>query len=181
MAEVRVLAFAGSIRKESFNRKLLKASIELKPEGMEIEVFDISSIPAYNMDLEPDFPESVVAFKERIKAADGLLIATPEHNYSYPGILKNAIDWASRPPAEAVFDNKPVAVQSASTGWSGGLRAQINLQQVLAYFPMRQMYFPQVCVGNAKDKFDEDGNLTDERSRGNIEKQLAKFLEFISG
>jgi len=178
---LHILAFAGSLRKDSFNRKLLVASQELKPEGMEIEIFDLDGIPPYNMDLEPDFPEAVVQFKEKIKAADGLLIATPEHNFSFSGVLKNAIDWASRPPADGVFDNKPVAIQSASTGWAGGLRAQMHLRQVFGFFPMRQLYFPEVVVGLAKQKFDENGKLIDELAIGNITKQMAAFKAFIEG
>lgn len=179
MAKVHVLAIAGSLRKESFNRKLLVASQRLAPPEMEIEIFDLAAIPPYNMDLEPDFPSAVTALKERIKAADGLLIATPEHNFGIPGVLKNAIDWASRPPDEAVFDGKPVIVQSASTGWAGGLRAQMHLRPVLAYFPMRQMFFPEVVVGSCRSKFDDAGTLTDELATGNIKKQLAAFVEFV--
>src|SRR5262245_5744036 len=162
MREVRVLAFAGSIRKESLNRKLLVNSQQLAPKGLEIEIFDISLIPVYNMDLEANFPAPVVEFKAKIKAADGILIATPEHNFGYPGILKNAIDRASRPRTEGIFDNQPVIVQSASPSWTGGLRAQLQLQQILAYFSMRHMCFPQVCVGGAHQKFDGNGKLTDE-------------------
>lgn len=176
---LHILAFAGSLRKESFNRKLLVNSQSLAPEGMEIEIFDLNEIPPYNMDLEPNFPPAVVSLKEKIKAADGVLIATPEHNFSFSGVLKNAIDWASRPLTEAVLDEKPVALQSASTGWQGGVRAQAHLRQVLNYFPMRQMYFPEVFVGQARSKFDENGKLTDELSIANLTKQLAAFKEFI--
>lgn len=179
MDSVRVLAFAGSIRKDSYNRKLILASKELAPEGMEIESFELDDIPVYNMELEPNFPPSVVEFKKRIKAADGVLIACPEHNFGYPGILKNAIDWVSRPRADAVFDNQPVIVQSASPAWTGGLRAQYQLRQVLAYFPMRQMYFPEVCVGSCHQKFDESGKLTDQMARDQITKQLTMFKDFI--
>ncbi len=176
---LHILAFAGSLRQDSFNRRLLVASQILKPEGMEIEIFDLDEIPPYNMDLEPDFPPAVVAFKAKCKAADGLLIATPEHNFSFSGVLKNALDWASRPLSDAVFDNKPVILQSASPGWQGGLRAQMQLRQVLGYFPMRQMYFPEVFVGSCRDKFDVEGNLTDALAIGNITKQLAAFKGFI--
>ena len=179
MDTVRVLAFAGSIRKDSYNRRLILASRELAPEGLEIESFELDDIPIYNMDLEPDFPPSVVEFKAKIKAADGVLITCPEHNFGYAGILKNAIDWASRPPSDGVFENKPVIVQSASPAWAGGIRGQYQLRQVLAYFSMRQMYFPEVCVGSCKQKFDESGKLTDEMAREQIRKQLALFKEYV--
>jgi chromate reductase, NAD(P)H dehydrogenase (quinone) len=179
MASTRVLAFAGSIRKESFNRKLLVNSQALAPEGMDIEIFDIDEIPVYNMDLEPDFPAAVVALKAKIKAADGVLIAVPEHNFSFSGVLKNVLDWISRPASDGILEGKPVIVQSASPSWAGGLRAQIQLRQVLAYFPVRQMYFPEVCVGQCRQKFDESGKLTDALALENITKQLASFKEFI--
>lgn len=178
MATVRILAFAGSIRKESYNRKLILASRELAPEGMQIDSFDLDDIPIYNMDLEPGFPPPVVEFKERIKASDGLLITCPEHNFSFSGVLKNAIDWASRPPTEGVFESKPAIVQSASPAWTGGIRAQYQLRQVLAYFSIRQMYFPEVCVGSCRQKFDESGKLTDAMAREQISKQLALFKDF---
>lgn len=179
MQPVRVLAFAGSLRERSYNRALLVNAQRLAPEGMEIALHDLRDIPLYNMDAEADFPASVVAFKDAIRAADGLLIATPEHNFSFPGVLKNALDWASRPPSDGVFTEKPVILQSASTGWAGGLRAQLALKQVLAFFPMRPMHFPEVVVGACHTKFDEDLILTDELALGNIRKQLAAFRAFI--
>lgn len=179
MGDIHVLAFAGSLRKGSYNRLLLTASQRLAPPEMKIEIFDLKEIPPYNMDLEPDFPPAVVELKAKIRAANGLLIATPEHNFGIPGVLKNAIDWASRMPNEGTLDNKPVIVQSASPGWVGGLRAQMHLRPVLEYFPMRQMFFPEVVVGGCRTKFNEDGELTDELAIGNITKQLAAFAKFI--
>ncbi len=179
MSNFHVLAFAGSLRAKSYNRALLEASKRLAPEGMTIEIFDLGDIPIYNMDLEPDFPASVVAFKEAIKAADGLLIATPEHNFSFSGVLKNALDWASRPPSEGVLEGKPVALQSASPGWAGGVRSQLHLRQVLNFFSARQLYFPEVHVGAAHTKFDADLILTDEMATTAITKQLAAFQDLI--
>ncbi|HRK23202.1 MAG TPA: NAD(P)H-dependent oxidoreductase [Fimbriimonadaceae bacterium] len=181
MANIHVLAIAGSLRQASYNRLLIKASQRLAPSGMTIESFDLNEIPPYNMDLEPNFPPAVIELKAKIKAADGLLIATPEHNFGVPGVLKNAIDWASRMPDEGVLDNKPVIVQSASPGWVGGLRAQMHLRPVLEYFPMRQMFFPEVVVGGCRSKFNDAGELTDELAIGNITKQLAAFATFIQG
>jgi chromate reductase len=180
MSHVNVLAFAGSLRKESYNRKLLLASQELAPEGMRIEIHDLADIPLYNMDLEAAFPAAVTEFKESIRAADGLLIACPEHNFSFSGVLKNALDWASRPPTDDLFKDKPVVLQSASTSWAGGIRAQYHLRQVLGYFPMRELRFPEVLVGSCKSKFDDQGRLTDEMARGQVEKQLAAFMDMLS-
>lgn len=176
-----ILAFAGSLRKDSYNRKLLAASQELAPESLRIEIYDLHEIPVYNMDLEQNFPSSVTDFRERIRAADALIMAVPEHNFSFSGVLKNAIDWASRPPTDDVFGGKPVVLQSASTSWSGGLRAQLHLRQVLGYFPMREIRFPEVLVGSCRDKFDGDGHLVDEMARGQITKQMAALRAFLDG
>jgi chromate reductase len=174
-----VFAIAGSLRERSYNRALLRASAELAPDGLRLDVFDLAPIPPYNMDLEPSFPEAVVRLKDGIRAADGLLIAVPEHNFSFSGVLKNAIDWASRPPNDSPLDGKPVILQSASTSWTGGVRAQLQLRQVLGYFPMLEMRFPEVFVSSARDKFDDSLNLTDESARERIAKQLAAFKDFI--
>ncbi|HVL39282.1 MAG TPA: NADPH-dependent FMN reductase [Fimbriimonadaceae bacterium] len=180
MAEVNVLGFAGSLRKESFNRKLLRASAQLAPEGMTIEAFDISDIPLYNTDVEQAaFPDSVRRFKEAIRAADGVLIVTPEHNYSFAGVTKNAIDWASRPYGDSAFKGKPVIIQSASPGYMGGARAQYHLRQVFGYLEMKQMFFPEVFLSAAQKAFDAEGNLTSEMARENIVKQLEAFKKFI--
>lgn len=179
MSEVKVAAIVGSLREKSLNRALLEATMKLAPSGMVIEHVEIRDIPVYNMDLEADFPEAVTQFKNRVKAADGLLIVTPEHNYSFPGVLKNALDWGSRPHGDGAFDNKPYILQSASPGWAGGIRAQMHLRQVMGYFEARPMYFPEVFVGMAHKKFDENMNLTDELSIGNITKQLAAFKDFL--
>jgi chromate reductase len=179
MKEMRIAAFAGSLRRHSFNKGLLRASQELCPKGMAIVILELQNIPVYNMDLESDLPSAVRHFKDEISSADGILIATPEHNHSFPGVLKNAIDWASRPYSDRTLTHKPVILQSASTGYMGGIRAQIQLRPVLAYFEMHQMQFPEVIVAFAKEKFDESGNLVDPESRERITKQLEKFKLFI--
>ena len=123
---IRVLGFAGSLRKASFNAGLLRAAQEMLPDGMALEVFDLLPIPLYNADVEAHgFPEAVTRFRERIAAADALLIATPEYNYSIPGVLKNAIDWASRPPGNTPLDGKTVALMGASPGMMGTSRCNI--------------------------------------------------------
>ncbi len=175
-----MLAFAGSLRKGSLHKGLIETSKSLAPEGMEILAFDLAPIPLYNMDLESDWPKPVLDFKAAIASADGVLIACPEHNYSFSGVLKNAIDWASRPITETPFRNKPVILQSTSTGMMGGSRAQYHLRQVLGYLECRQMQFPEVFIPNAKDKFDEKVRLIDERGTAQIRKQLEAFKQFLA-
>jgi chromate reductase len=132
----RILGFAGSLRKGSYNRSLLRAALELLPANVELEIFDLEGIPPYNQDLDPQPPEKVRAFKAKIRAADALLIVTPEYNYSIPGVLKNAIDWASRPHGDNSFDDKPVAFMGASMGMIGTARAQYHLRQSSVFLNM---------------------------------------------
>lgn len=176
-----VIAFAGSLRQGSYNRSLIEISIELAPPGMSIDHVLLDGIPPYNMDIEANEPQSVANLKGRIRVADGVLIAVPEHNYSYSGVLKNALDWVSRPPADNPLTGKPVILQSAAAGFAGGVRGQLHLRQILGYFEMRQMYFPEVFVGAAHTKFSEKGHLQDERAVEQIRKQLAAFQAFIQG
>lgn len=179
MDVVNILALCGSLRKDSYNRALFKASKKLAPEGMELELAEIGHLPLYNTDLESDFPAAANELKERVRAADGILIITPEYNFSFSGVLKNAIDWASRPYGDGAWDGKPVIVQSASIGWTGGIRAQYHLFQVLGYFQMKHLRFPEVMVGFAKDKFDANLELIDKLATENVVKQLAAFRDMI--
>src|SRR3954469_14827795 len=127
---IRVLGFAGSLRRGSYNRAALRAAVEMMPEGGSLETFDLQGIPLYHGDVEAEgFPASVLAFKDAIRQADALLIVTPEYNYSMPGVLKNAIDWASRPAANSVFTGKPTAIMGVG-GRFGTVRAQAHLRQV---------------------------------------------------
>ena len=128
---VRILGFAGSLRKGSYNKALLRAAGELAPKGAELRVFDLEGIPPFNEDLESNPPAKVKDFKAEIKAADALLIATPEYNFSMPGVLKNAIDWGTRPYGDNAWAGKPAAIMGASTGQFGTVRAQLHLRQVL--------------------------------------------------
>src|SRR5208283_1476601 len=144
--EMRVLGFAGSLRKGSYNKGLLRAALEMVPEGMDLETFDLEGIPPFNEDLEKDPPPRVKEFKAAIRRADAILIATPEYNYSMPGVLKNAIDWASRPHGDNSFENKPVAIMSASTGILGGARAQYHLRQSLVFLNMFPVNKPEIFV-----------------------------------
>ena len=173
-------AFAGSLRAGSYNRALLRAAVGAAPDGMTIEIVDISGIPLYDADLEAaGLPEPVAAFKRAIAAGDGLLIATPEYNHGVPGVTKNAIDWASRPPRESPLDGKPVAVMGASPGMTGTARGQSPLRQAFGFTNSYCMPQPQILVARAHEKFDADGRLTDEATRGHLAKFLAAFAGWI--
>jgi chromate reductase len=173
--QLLILGFAGSLRKGSYNKALLRATAELLPKEARLEIFDLEGIPPFNQELEKQVPEKVKEFKARIKSADAILIATPEHNYSVPGVLKNAIDWASRPYGDNSFEGKPVAIMSASTGMLGGARAQYHLRQIFVFLDMYPVNKPEVFVNFAREKIDEQGKLTDESTR-KIIKQLLDAL-----
>ena len=172
---VTILGFAGSLRKNSYNKALLRAAAELVPEDAELEIFDLEGIPLFNQDLETQIPEKVKEFKVKIKAADAILIVTPEYNSSFPGVLKNAIDWASRPYGDNSFEGKPVAVMSASVGMLGGVRAQYHLRQTFVFLNMYPVNKPEVIVTFAPQKIDENGRLTDETTK-NLIKELLENL-----
>jgi chromate reductase len=177
---VKVAGFAGSLRQGSFNRALLRAAVELAPERMAIDIVDIAAIPLYNADVEAQGdPEPVAAFKRAIGAADGLLIATPEYNLGVPGVTKNVIDWASRPPRESVLDGKPVAVMGATPGMGGTARGQSQLRQAFVFTNSYAMPQPEVLVRRASDLFDADGRLTDESTREHLVKFLNAFADWI--
>jgi len=179
MPKIHVLGISGSLRRGSYNTALLRAALELLPEGMTLETFDLSSIPLYNDDVRAlGYPEPVRKFRDRIAAADALLIATPEYNYSIPGVLKNAIDWASRPP-NPPLDGKPVAIMGASTGNFGTVRAQMHLRQVCVYCNMLPLNRPEVLVMRARDKFDANGRLVDETARGFIRDMLLALADWV--
>lgn len=169
---ITVLGFAGCLRKNSYNKAILRAALELLPEDAKLEIFDLEGIPPYNMDLEDRMPARVIEFKEKIKAADAILIATPEHNYSVPGVLKNAIDWASRPSGDNSFGGKPVAIMSASTGLLGGARAQYHLRQMFVFLDMYPINKPEAFVTFASEKIDDKGRITDEKTREQIKELL---------
>ncbi len=180
MKIVKILGFAGSLRKGSFNRALINAALELAPEGAELKIFDLDGIPLYNQDNEGRPPERVVAFKEAIRNADALLIATPEYNYSIPGVLKNAIDWASRPDDDNVFRGKPVAIMSASGGMIGGARAQYHLRQAFVFLDMHPVNKPEVIVPMAQEKIDKDGKVTDAHTREKIKELLEALVAWTA-
>ena len=175
---IRILGIAGSLRKESFNRSALRAATELVPDGAEIEIFEIDGIPGFNQDEEQSPPAKVTEFKQKIREADAILFVTPEYNYSVPGVLKNAIDWASRPYGDSAWNGKPAAIMGASIGGIATARAQYHLRQMFVFlnvFPINQ---PEVMIGNCTDKFDSEGNLTDETSRKLIQQLLGNLVEW---
>ena len=174
--KLKILGFAGSLRVGSYNKALLHAAIDLLPENVTLEIFEIDGIPLFNQDIEKDMPIKVKEFKSKIRDADAILIATPEYNYSVPGVLKNAIDWASRPYGDNAFDKKPVAIISASVGMLGGARAQYHLRQTFVFLNMYPVNGPEVILPFAQDKFDSNGKLTDE----NTKKFLRQLLENLA-
>jgi chromate reductase len=169
--ELRILGIAGSLRRDSYNRRLLAAAVGLAPEPLRIEVFDLIDIPIYNGDLDAEGgrPEPVERLKRKISAAHGLLIATPEYNHSVPGVLQNAIDWASRPGGKSAFVGKPVAIMGASPGAIGTARAQQQLKLVLMSTLALVMPHPGMVVGQVAEKISAEGGLVHEPTR--------KFLE----
>lgn len=163
--DLRILGICGSLRKGSLNGAALRAAQELAPSGMTVESYDLSPIPLYNGDVEAlGLPAAVVDFRARIATADALLFVTPEYNFSIPGVLKNAIDWASRPP-QPPFQGKPAAILGASPGMLGTGRSQYHLRQVLGGVNCRLMNRPEVFIGSAVGKFDTDLTLTDTPTR----------------
>jgi len=176
--QITLLGFAGSLRKGSYNKALLRAAVELAPSDVRIEVFDLEGIPVFNQDLEEHPPKRVREFKAKIRAADALLIATPEYNYSVPGVLKNAVDWASRPYGDNAFEDKPVALMSASDGMLGGARAQYHLRQTLVALNMHAVNRPEVMVASVDEKIDENGNIKDEKTRAKIKKLIQSLADW---
>ena len=178
-SNLNVLGISGSLRAKSFNSGALRAAQELVPDGMSIDIADISGIPLYSGDVEAaGMPEAVTQLRDRIAAADGLLIVTPEYNYSIPGVLKNTIDWASRPP-EQPFDGKPMAIMGASPGGGGAMRCQYQLRQAFVFLNGLIMNRPEVMISGAGGLFDDETNLTDEATRERIGTCLAAFADWI--
>jgi len=164
--QINVVGFAGSLRRHSFNRGLVRAAAESATSGIRVEVFDLTDIPLYNQDVEDaGEPASVVALKRAIARADALLVATPEYNHGVPGVLKNALDWASRPRATSPLRDKPVAVTGASPGNGSTARAQAQLREAFVFTGACVMPQPELLIGAAASHFDERGNLTDAELR----------------
>jgi chromate reductase len=173
---VNILGFAGSLRKDSYNRSLLRAALELVPKDAKLETFDLDGIPPFNQDLENQPSEKVKEFKAKIRAADAILIVTPEYNYSIPGVLKNAIDCASRPYGDNAFEHKPVAIMGASIGMGGSARAQYHLRQCFVFLTCFALNQPEVMVPFAQEKIDKEGKLTDQKTREKIKELLESLV-----
>jgi chromate reductase len=175
--QLKFLGLVGSLRRGSYNKALMQTAMRLLPEGVTMEIFEIDEFPPFNQDELDSAPPGVVKqFKIAIRAADAILIASPEYNYSIPGVLKNAIDWASRPPNENAFDGKTVAIMSASIGKLGGARMQYHLRQSFIFLNMYPINRPEFMLANAQDYFDDKGNLVDEETR----QRLRRLLEALA-
>lgn len=177
-----VVGISGALRKASFNASLLRAAVELTPPGFTIDVAPIRDIPLYDGDVEAQgIPDAVRELKDRVAAADGLLLVTPEYNNSIPGVMKNAVDWMSRPAKDIprVFGGKPVALMGATPGRGGTTLAHAAWLPVLRTLGTQPWFGPRVYVSNAGKVFDADGRLTDEDTRGIVAKFLSGFAEFV--
>jgi chromate reductase, NAD(P)H dehydrogenase (quinone) len=176
MNPLTILGIAGSLRKGSYNRGALLAAQQLAPDGARIDIFDLDGIPLFNQDEERTPPAKVVELKAKVRTADAILLVTPEYNYSVPGVLKNAIDWASRPYGDSAWHGKPVAIMGASAGVFGSARAQYHLRQMFVFLNMYPVNQPEVMIAQAQQRFDATGNLTDETSRKLIRQLLENLV-----
>jgi len=177
---ITVLGFAGSLRQGSLNKALLRAARDAAPAGMDIRIFDLIDVPLYNADVESrGDPAAVAALKDAIQAADAVLMVTPEYNHGVPGVMKNAVDWTSRPPASAVLARKPVGIIGASPGATGTARGQSQLRQAFEFTNSFAMPQPELLVFRAHEKFDADGRLIDETTSRFLTQYLAAFQLWI--
>ena len=178
---LEIAGIAGSLRRASLNRRLLQAAVDMAPPRLRITVHDLIDIPMYNADVEAEGdPPPVARLKEAVRKADGLLIASPEYNYGVPGVLKNTIDWLSRPPSASALARKPVAIMGASPGITGTARGQQQLRLLMLATQMPLLTRPEVLVGKAPEKFDAEGRLTDQPTRELLTKLLDAFGDHIS-
>ena len=175
---LRILGIAGSLRRQSYNRAALRAATQLAPEGSTVEIFELDGIPGFSEDDEQQPPEKVVELKRRIRESDAVLFVTPEYNYSIPGVLKNAIDWASRPYGDSAWSGKPAAIMGASVGAIGTARAQYHLRQVMVFLNMFPVNQPEVMIAQAHKRFDAEGNLTDEKTKDLIRQLLQGLVDW---
>jgi chromate reductase, NAD(P)H dehydrogenase (quinone) len=178
MSKVKILGISGSGRQGSYNTALLRAAKELAPEDVVLETFDISQLPLYNSDLEHNIPLIVREFKKRVRDAEAILFASPEHNYTITAVLKNAIEWGNRPSNDNSWDNKPAAIMSASSGSRGGVRAQLHLRQVMVDLNMHPLNRPLLLVANEEDKFDTNMKLVDPQIRETLRNMLVRLEEW---
>jgi len=175
-----VVGFAGSLRRGSYNRALLRAAIEVAPPQLRIEVRELDAVPLYNADVEAaGVPPGVEELRAAVRQADALLIATPEYNHGVPGVLKNAIDWLSRPPSASALNGKVAAIMGASPGMTGTARSQSQLRQAFVFTNTYALLQPEVLVARAHEKFDAGGRLVDQATRDFLGTFLQQFAEFI--
>lgn len=179
MANYRILGISGSIRKGSFNTSLIEAFAKSAPEGVVFDTADIADLPLFSQDIEASVPESVANLREKIQQADGIIIATPEYNRSIPGVLKNAVDWGSRPYGAGSWNGKPVLVVGASVAPTGAAVGQYELKKTLLYTNALVMGQPEFFLGSAQDKFDGEGTLTDESTKSHVASAWTALTGFI--
>jgi chromate reductase len=179
MTQKKIAVFVGSLRKESFNRKMANALMTLAPESLKLEIIEIGGLPLYDQDLDDNPPATWIAFRERVMKFDGVLFVTPEYNRSVPAVLKNAIDVGSRPYGKSVWDGKPGAVMSVSPGVIGGFGANHHLRQSLVFLNVLPMQQPEAYIGNAASLFDESGNLANDSIKGFITKFINAFAVWV--
>jgi len=180
MAQHKIAVLVGSLRKESFNRKMAKALIKLSPDSLALEIVEIGELPLYNQDLDDNPPVSWVEFRQRIKKFDGVLFVTPEYNRSVPGVLKNAIDVGSRPYGKSAWDGKPGAVMSVSPGAMGGFGANHHLRQSMVFLNIPVMQQPEAYIGNATNLFDEKGDLTSDSTQEHAARFMQTFAAWVA-
>lgn len=178
--KIKILGIVGSLRKESYNRAALRAASQMLPDNASMEIFALHDIPPYNQDLEMQPAQAVTELKGKIRAADAILFVTPEYNYSVPGVLKNAIDCASRPYGDNAWDGKSVAVMGASIGMIGTARAQYHLRQMFVFLNMHPLNRPEVMIANAADKFDSKGNVADAETKERVSELLAALVRWTT-
>ena len=175
--QISILGFAGSLRKGSYSKAVLREALNDLPPNTTLEIFDLEGIPLFNQDLEAEVPEKVKAFKSKIEKADAMLIVTPEQNHSVSAVLKNALEWGSRPDGDNSFDGKAAAIITLSTGIRGGVRAEGHLRQMFVDLNLMPINKPRVYVANADQKIGEKGVFSDERTSDSIKALLAKLAE----
>ncbi|RYD51907.1 MAG: NADPH-dependent oxidoreductase [Sphingobacteriales bacterium] len=175
----KIAVIVGSMRKESFNRKMAHALAKLAPETLELEIVEIKDLPMYNQDLESDFPESWKQFKESIDAADGILFVTPEYNRSLPAVLKNALDIASRPYGKNSWNGKPGGVVSVSISALGGFGANHHLRQCAVYLNIPMMQQPEAYIGKAEELFDENGAIKNEDTENFVKHFIDSYARWV--
>ncbi|AIF85125.1 putative flavoprotein [Candidatus Nitrososphaera evergladensis SR1] len=177
---VKILGIAGSLRRGSYNRAALRAAQKLLPGNARLEIFELDGIPPFNQDIEMQPPQAVSELKSKVRSADAVLFVTPEYNYSVSGVLKNAIDWGSRPHGDSAWEGKPAAIMGASVGMLGTARAQYHLRQMFVFLNMYALNRPEVMIANAARKFDAQGNLVDDETRERIRELMSALVSWTA-